>query len=174
MDVKFLLPLTMESFALEPVGIFLFYLTLLLQILEELRQKRPKNGHLNLVPPIYTPSRSKFEMLSVVTHRRKALFWKCFPVFIIFIVWLFNIIIFWITDNSFYRKLKKNPKIFNLLKFHFTYQIIIKLIWNLFWKWEIISSGRGEMKCQRKLKFSQSTITVDVTQFPNMNQFIIR
>ena len=41
MDVMFLLPLTMESFALEPVGIFLFYLTLLLRILEELRQKRP-------------------------------------------------------------------------------------------------------------------------------------
>ena len=52
MDVMFLLPLTMESFALEPVGIFLFYLTLLLRILEELRQKRPKKGHLNLAPYI--------------------------------------------------------------------------------------------------------------------------
>ena len=41
MDERFLLPLTMESFALERVGIFQFYLTLLLRILEELRQKRP-------------------------------------------------------------------------------------------------------------------------------------
>ncbi len=40
-DVTFLQPLMMESFALEPVGIFQFYLTLLLRISEELRQKRP-------------------------------------------------------------------------------------------------------------------------------------
>ena len=61
MDVMFLLPLTMESFALEPVGIFLFYLTLLLRILEELRQKRPKNGHLMIKfysrTPLYSQSK---------------------------------------------------------------------------------------------------------------------
>ena len=57
MDVMFLLPLTMESFALEPVGIFLFYLTLLLRILEELRQKRPKKLNLG---PLYSQSESAY------------------------------------------------------------------------------------------------------------------